>query len=368
MNSINPREQVNTLTIPTSFLSEKKELKHIFYIHSQICFIISKHIIELNKINIKDVIFISNRGFSFQKNNSFKTIAAEQITNGPVVLQWNILKSAIECIRFDKKINNITKNKSYYTYIPQTTIGFVELLITHKNCAGFYYVEEGHSSYESLSNINSMHYNTKTIPIIIKRLGWLNRIKNNNFFEIEKCKALYCTSKIAFPGARKKIVLDEIFKKQKNIFETNTEKKFYCAFDAISVYNNDLQSAHIIAFLIAIKKYIKNNNITKIIIKYHPEQLINNEYTLFEKIINKELNGIIEIDSFPPNCSLELQLMEENNADILILSSSIGMYAQRMGHTVYTFFNIFKELVPDYLQNSEYFKSIENISKKFNII
>lgn len=347
-----------------------KPTKHLFFIHSSICLIISEHIIASNKISEDDVILILSRGFQYPNNKTIKTISTEEILKYRIRLRWNIIRSAIECKKLDNKINALTGKSAFYTYTPQTAIPFVELLITHKKCIGFYYIEEGHSSYEPSSTINQICPIPKRLSDLIKKLGWLNRIKNHDFFELENCINSFCTDKNAFPDTDKKIIFNKIFTNKKQITTSKipAKHKLYCAFDAISVHNNAFKTPHILAFIIAVRHYITKNNASELIIKYHPDQIISEEFLFFEKTIKNELSNITTLRFLPKDFNLELELSKEVYADILVLSSSIGMYGQRMGHDVYTFFPVFKKLVPEYLHENIFFNLAAKISKEFNSI
>src|SRR5688572_30340516 len=96
-------------------------IKHIFYIHSYITYLVSLKIIAKEGLEKKDCIFLINR--KIRINESIATYNIEHLcTDKSFSVTRNVLKSWREIKNVDAFIAEITGNQKFYFYCPHTRI------------------------------------------------------------------------------------------------------------------------------------------------------------------------------------------------------------------------------------------------------
>lgn len=335
---------------------------HLFYVHSNICFKICLEIINKYAIDNNDIIFISGRGFYREYLKETRWI--EDGSFKDCKPNWSFLSSFLLCRSFDLTIKNSTSKRKFHAYIPQSTIPFVELLITHKLCSGYSYIEEGYGSYRSAEDIEKLYPREISFLTKIKMLAWQNRINSHQFFDFDKCDKVFCTSELAFPEAKRKIILENVFKTTKNDF--SCRKFLYCIFDAISIFYEKLRLAHIQSFIIGVHKIFDKNQFEGIKVKFHPAQINSPEYLLFQNAILLEFGSKTNVEFLSPEFDFEEFMINSKKLKILLLCSSIGLYAKRIGHKTYSFSSIFIEKLPSGCITSTQISYIRNVSSEFS--
>ena len=257
--------------------------KHIFWIHSHMTYHISNSIIETNKLNLKDVIFIFSRNYkqSIKKQNALPLHC--EIKLKPFTLLRKPFKSYKNFKNYLNEINSLTDSK-FQLYIPHSLLAHIAYLINHKNCLSFNYIEEGLASYnpKSFTSLN----NTKPLNKFIFKLLSLKEI-NDTYFILthKKLNFCYAINKNSFKSFNNTIILSDVFKK----LETRSDIKNILVFDAILCYG-EISSELYLELLERIIKHLSERNQFSIHFKFHPEQYLEknkNErqliYSIFEK-------------------------------------------------------------------------------------
>jgi hypothetical protein len=186
--------------------------KHIFYSHSWLTQLIIEAYINSRKIEIGDVVILSNRQFDLHVNPLLKT----KFINARKILFPNVLHALMagnKLNRYLQWIERISEGKTYSLYLPHFHPIGIKVLAKHKNCRKLYLIEEGELSYFNASKINSRH-NYRKLKKRYLNFFWQRGVKNAlalqtvDFNLVEGTLQLF---KEAFPESKNKMILrDEV--------------------------------------------------------------------------------------------------------------------------------------------------------------
>lgn len=331
-------------------------MKHIFYIHSYITYLVSVKIIETENLLKKDCIFLINRKVIIQDDvvsyaiDHFCSSEAVPITSN-IIGGWQSLKN------IDAFIDAITSKEKFYLYLPNTRGRFIGILTTHKKCLGYHFIEEGLASYfrQEQANMNIAVRSFSLKERVNKYLCYGNRLSNLHFYN-SNYKNVYGLSVHSFPGFRNRVIL-------KDYVANNKEKE--------GIYDN----AHIIVFdalvefkIVTYESFIESlrkliayfieNSIRVVHYKLHPEQLkVNGCGKSIKEIL--ESVDVVKFLQIPEDTILELVILNNSSLTFYIVVSSVGLYAAFYGHSVYSYMDNLK-------QGNERFKGlIEDLPNVF---
>jgi len=149
---------------------------HLFTVHTHLTFLIAYSVIKSEGLDIKSVIFLTkdykipivglkSRALPLKKDISW----IGQI--------WpeNYVK------KIDKLISDVCEGKPFIAYIDLMSEQ-QRILVTHKNCKGFHFIEEGNSSYHSDSDLTDVSFNLRNYPW--RTEGWFNRYFIRDLFNL----------------------------------------------------------------------------------------------------------------------------------------------------------------------------------------
>lgn len=125
-------------------------MKHLFYIHSYVTYLVALGVIENKGIRNEDVILICGRGVAYSNdfvsldvNQSFPSLAKLPTYGAPLMY----LKKRSVIHSFDQTIAGFTNNEFFICYLPSNNHYLLQLLASHKLCCGTCFIEEGLFSY-----------------------------------------------------------------------------------------------------------------------------------------------------------------------------------------------------------------------------
>ena len=188
----------------------QNNMKHIFYIHSNICAIIAKSIIDLllNENKSKIVIILA-RKTQWMYNKKNITFIDGDIFSDNIQLGFKKINSINKYIEYKKfikekrsKIYDIFK-ESFYLYTPTSRNLFSFIGFTNINCKGYFFIEEGTLSYRKKQ--------TTILEIIKYTISQILGIKRFYFFYTNnKFKGVYAINSHAFPWCnnKKKVIVN----------------------------------------------------------------------------------------------------------------------------------------------------------------
>lgn len=330
-------------------------MKHIFYVHSYVTYLVTLGIVEHKKISDKDVLLITARGGVNQSR--FSSIDVNQrfpkLFGIPCYgTKLFYIKNHSIISSFDKSILRFCENDSFACYIPSDGHYLQQLLSTHSKCRRVYFMEEGLFSYND-------EYRKKSWPfagfkgVILRFLNTGNR--NHHPSSIVDTAILFTLFNVeSYEGPIKKIcVMPDVSKieytgirlKDSSILMMNAFK------DASPVVIDKLLS--IIEYF-AVEKKRKNETIY---IKHHPYS----DLELQEKVEHIFRDNGVPYRVLDNKLNTELMLFHSENLSIYGFFSAAMLYGALMGHKAISFTRIFESSSSEcasYLQNNFHIPSV----------
>jgi hypothetical protein len=314
-------------------------MKHVFYIHSPVTYLVSKAIIDYAKLDNKQILFLKSRGI--EVDDKFKSELWPYTFNPQSFpTHLNIFKSFFKLKMFDEHVERVTDGQKFVLYLPQTSWRHAQLLISHKNCHHYNVIEEGLGSYRSKTYMEENWPNNALN--IFDKLSYFNRIKDTKFIR-EDYSNLYGLSEESFPQYERKLVLKNFSIKNKNY--TYYENSVILVFDAVSVYNLTDLNFHLSAVdHLLSKKGL--GHFDKYFFKLHPAQLSTVEEKKFKDLLSSNKN--YHFEELPINISLEEVALCAKNVNFYVNISSVGLYASIFNAKVYSYSYMISMLDPSY--------------------
>jgi hypothetical protein len=186
----------------------QEKMKHVFWVHSYITYFIAKKIIEQNKLDKNEVIFLKDRDFEIYDPyiEFLQPDLRYKFSVGNLLRNWRLIR------RYDQWIERITDRDQYILYYPHTGLRHLDYLLTHKNCRGYCLVEEGTAAYSN--NLRPLKYRKKNFSVMgIKYLVmYKGRVRHSRDFYNDDYLHAYGLSELAFAGFPRRVIFDSRFK------------------------------------------------------------------------------------------------------------------------------------------------------------
>lgn len=304
-------------------------MKHIFWVHSHITFLVSDLVIKHLNIQPNDLIFITGRSYKIPEKSK------EYLYS--LIIDLNRLDEP-ELINFKEK---------FELYIPQTRLEGIKTILKIDNCIKYNIIEEGllaYSYYELPPKI--LYYK------ILTYLGKKKRMRKLDYIH-PKFKKAYCINKKAFKGlVYNKVVLSLNLKNDRNINNHYfNEKCNVIVFDGLVSYH-DVTLTEILELLKIIIGFIRKTNTKKVFYKFHPVQVLEKNKKEVLEIKNIFLETLdIEFIELPQQVILEELIFKNNKVNIFNFVSSVGFYANLAGNKVYSVSDRLKQVkLPKYIK------------------
>lgn len=338
-------------------------MKHLFYIHSHITYLVSLQVIKHKKLQPEDCVFMYGRRFEANSPNpSIKSITipyTQQPVNSFAVDKrfwkgWGKLRD------FNKLIEQLIGKSTYHVYTHQTSMDFIRMFMSHKQCTGFSLIEEGVVSYLTLDKVNNELRPVGKATWRYEALKWINYWGQLSFpirFFAPDYTHAYGLSSYSFPGFARKEVLPMAVD---NVAE-ELPYKHILVLDA-SAENKLTSTESMQAALTQAMEWLVKEGVDELWVKYHPEQLAKPQSYNTYKDVFASFENRIHVRELPQQVCLELLAgnQELKGLTFYVFVSSVGIYAAMCGRKVYSFANFI-------LQTDEnYSKTMKNLPELFN--
>lgn len=314
-------------------------MKHLFLIHSNTVFLSALGAINYEGMESSDIIFFYARNFSSDytpKDISVYDVSKEYSWAQNRDSNYNPYKLHRLVKDMDAAIDKYVA-KEYIAYVPHT-IGPCQPIITNKYCKGIRLMQEGAFTFYGKKH--------KVFNIFIKNLLFSNkRVWFQSSWDIPKSRKskikiqkTYATNKKYFEQEHNanhivikwpKIVDERLsFPKGTNffLFESAIELK-------------QIDKRH---YLIGCERLIKDSNVKKCYIKFHPnqrEENVNEILALFEGV---------DYTVFSLNVPFELIISSNSNLNLYGFSTSLIKFGEDYGHHVVNYTQLLCELSRDF--------------------
>ena len=297
-------------------------------------------IIEELKLNPEDCCFVLARGMKGPDGLASSDLPFVFFPKESFTVTFSFWENWTKVKELDAWLNKQAKGKDFYFYQPQSSFNIFQVINSHPLCKGFYYVEEGRSSYLTTLQLQSSS-KTYFLRDWFYALNFKNRSKSlKHFFESQhpKYKGAYAISQWTFPDLPNKKQLGLPFK----------EKVFEEAYQKILVLEPLLEYGMLkeTAWSYGLEQFLKNHVQAETIhYKFHPSQKKEQSIAAFETVCKAfpEIN----FEQISAEVSLE-EVAVSTQAEFYVITSSVGLYAMVCGRSVYSIARYMKESDPGF--------------------
>jgi len=349
-------------------------MKHLFLVHSPITYLVSISVIQKLKIPKQDAVLLFHEfnNEALLESNRYTGLSITSYYSNSNFFQktYNHVRYFNIITRIDNIINKIISDEKFIAYVPVLT-PVHKILITHKQCSSFNFIEEGLAQYykeETLESLNAFYskYSWRTsLTRDIKRVlseaifvlrGYNVKLQGLPFsyssYHALKNIFFYGVSKEAFPlvSADKKEILSFdkesfLFVKQDSPIDLNN--KIIWIGDPGVVHHGFNEKTYLQGIQDGCIGFIKQKEEKNVLLKFHrdePERL--------RKKIKKLFNdNDISVEIISDTVLMELYLFESKNVTLIGVYSSLLYYASLMGHESFSIYEFLKE---------EYYRALQN--------
>lgn len=323
-------------------------MKHVFGIASNLAFYEANRIIELDKLNPDDCVFLLLRNYSIPQNlapkypkqisTNYNTKAGE----GRIFAGWNILRTKKNILQFDQLIDSYIANDSFIWYTQVCTNDICSLMVSKANCVGYYIIEDGTGSYSDKNSTPFTGYKHFLFKHVLQTIWPRIYCVKEHFIETNHPKFRGCiaTSQKCFP------LHQSVLRVIGNPFIPEylpTPPDAIISMDAMFVYFDIKQTEKIISTL---AQTINKQCYQQVYYKHHPYVLAPNNrivYEQYEALIHKYFST--PLTQLPTTACLE-NILTAYHCDFYTVFSSVAIYAHTAGCKCYSPLHRIKEQIP----------------------
>lgn len=333
-------------------------MKHIFFVSSNLTFFIANKIVQLDGLQKEQCCLLLVRNYQVPPNYAHEypcQIATDYNVDphtGRVFAGINIWKTYKNIRDFDYLIYKAINDDSFIWYSPVCSNDICSLMVSRKECVGYYVTEDGLASYREFNPQTFTRWRYWMYKLILKPLYPRIFCVKNHFITTDhpKFKGCIATSTKCFP------LHQQYLRVIGSPFEPIHNDLFPDAVISIDPWYNDLNIETINDVYQRLAQYIAKKNYKNLACKFHPRfdapqnSVIKSEYT---SILNHYFPNI---HILPKDTILE-QILCSPNQDFYCGSSSVSLYVSLVGVKCYSFMSFVRdtpvwEEVPSVLQGT----------------
>ena len=339
-------------------------MKHVFYIHSQTCYITALKVIKFEEILKDQVILLISRNTPLFKNDYQSFHVYPLLDNWPFYTQKQILSFKWFMNRkilniFDHIINNMIKD-NFVFYSQNSRHYKYNVFISSKNCIENHFIEDGLDMYASQNEFNikypdPLKIRYKLVNSLLSNIQNLKKriFQNDNAFWSKNDKSFfYALTNLSYQNLnidKNKIInLQEV---EINVKIPKINSNFPIILPSALEEQNITTNQNLANSYI---HFLKKKSIDVINIKWHPAHTVNSK-NIISKLISNEGISINYIDDSIP---MELVFANSNSKLTLISNgSSLLIYGVLLGqHKSHVIFPILHKISNCKTPRSQYWE------------
>jgi len=348
-------------------------MKHIFSVHSPVTFLVAYTTIKHLNLNREDVLILSSK-YNVPLDD-YKVIPsfyeAKNKTLWQRLITFNVPRA------FDAYINQYIKEEGFIAYVDLMSY-YQKILVTHKNCKGFHFIEEGNSTYQTTDDIDDITWIERQDDFRTKRIDYksllrvlrgynlrllslpylytaYSNMKETKFYSFSE-NAYYCV-----PKSKKVIVRPSRKDPNINKLAGNHSVSDACIWlDGSNARYTGLEESY---YYKAIEKAIhilKKRGVikNKVYAKLRPD-IKDTSNNALVKILKK---NEIEVEIMQNDMIIEAFLMQSKHCSVIGVMTSVVQYAHAFGHKAYSIYGLFEKQPPTFFDRmTGFWENIENL-------
>jgi hypothetical protein len=328
-------------------------MKHLFYIHSALNYIISKQIIKHFALNEDDCVFLYDRIEPY----THETIRQYGFPHAPCPAHRSFLatptfwKNWSRVQTFDKRITEITQNQSFMFYGLFSISNFFYLTTTHSLCKGYYFMEDGTASLNAMGHLDQQKPKS-ILRQVMYNLNFLGRgiPSVKAFYDIShgQFRGVLASCAYMFPNFPQKTIIG--FPTQPQAL--NTDYEHVIVLDGAADFGLVSHESYNKVVDMLPPWFIKRG-IKRVHVKYQKNDPNGRDSRPQMKAIFDKYNTQIEFVEIPPSGILE-DIAVNSKANFYINASSIGFYVFLAQRKLFTWCSFLQDLEPNFVLTTQY--------------
>ena len=328
-------------------------MKHVFGIASHLTFHMANRIIQTDKIPLEDCYFLMLRNYTIpdeyrgKYTHQLSTPYNIDVNHGRVFNKWSICQTNRNIRAFDALIDEFTNNDEYIWYTSVCDNDICSLMVTRKQCGGYYVMEDGLVSYEPYNRSPFSGWKKLIYYFLLKPLFPRIFALKANFVTTNhpKFKGCLASSKLCFPLHQQYLrVVGPIFEPQ----EYSIRPDAIISIDQL--YFRGVSDEQVEQVYRTAAEYMKGKNYRCIAYKLHPQ------FNAASNVEKKELCLKMLANVFPDSHELPADVVLEkillwSKADFYSCDSSVVLYVHESGVKCYSMMSLL-EGTPAYFNNA----------------
>lgn len=319
-------------------------MKHVFYVMSHLTFSITNKIVELDKISSEDCILLLARDYRIPEKynsnfpNQIHTSYNVSVNQGRVFAGVNIIKTITNVCTFDKMVDDYIKGEDFLWYTSVCSNDICSLMVTKKNCKGFYVLEDGMSSYRNYNPQTFTGLRYWVYRLLLRPM--FNRIFNvkNHFISDDSLKFKGCiaTNSRCFPLHQH--CLRVIGLPFENV-ELEVIPEAVLSVDPLFMFVDEPTTSMIYQKLAS---YIESKGYKSLSYKFHPRfnaQSARSVKEMYKAMMNQYFS--IPLIEFSPDVIIE-NVLKTYKCDFYTLNSAVAIYGSVAGAHCYSYIPLLK--------------------------
>jgi len=325
-------------------------MKHVFLVASNLTFNIANKVVEIDGISSTDCILLLTRDYKIPVKyesrfpNQIHTSYNVSPNQGRIFAGINIFKTKKNIKCFDKLVDSYIKGEDFVWYTSVCSNDICSLMVTKKNCKGYYIMEDGLISYRknippTFSGVSFLVYR-----FILKPFFYRIYAVKNHFIEDDSPKFLGCiaTSDKCFPLQKDRL---------RNIglpfedVELDKTPEAVLSIDPLFLVIDEQATRRVFEKL---AKYIQSKGYRSIAYKFHPRFNASSNSALkqmYLEMLNQYFT--IEMIELPAYIVVE-GVLKKYRCDFFTYNSSIAIYGNTAGARCYTYIPLIKTYTDAY--------------------
>lgn len=349
-------------------------MKHIFTVHSSLTFLVAYATIKHLNLDKEDVLIISSK-YTVTLDD-YKVIPSfTEARNSTIVQKLRYFNVPIS---FDNYLKPYIQGETFTAYVDLMSY-FQKILVTHKQCQEFHFIEEGNSAYQSNDDLEDITWHERqhswrssrildfksivrifrgfnlrllSLPYIYSAYAYMEDTKffsfsNNAFYNVNPDKRVLVKPPLGDANIKKLAgghFLNEatIWLDGSNGRYTGLEETYY--YDAIKKAIPLLKERGVIK--------------DKVYVKLRPgiKNISNN------KLVSILRENDIEVEVMQNDMIIEAFFMQSKNCNVIGVLTSALEYAHVFGHKAYSIYGLFEKQSPTFFDRmTGFWKNIEKL-------
>ena len=307
-------------------------MKYVFGVSSHLAFYLCHKLIQVDAICADDCIFFTTRDYMFPAEyqsvytHVIRTSYNTSSTSGRIFAGWKFWDTRKNIRAFDALVDRQIKGEPFLWYTQVCFNDICSLMVTKRNCVGYYVIEDGSGSYKTenpstFKGVKSIIYHILLKPLYPRLFVLKNRMIETNHSKFKGCIA---SNDMCFP-------LHQQYTRVIGLpfipVPLAERPDAILSVDPMFLWIS-LEEAHLVIQQLA--SYINAKQYKRIAYKHHPYNLSKTNHHIYEQY-NMWLHQYIsaKLDELDAQVSLENTLMA-HTCDFYTAVSSVAIYAKAM--------------------------------------